>query len=106
MDLNHRFPGCDPGVLPARPRDRTLPPRPPGGEGPGVRNFPVAEVGVEPTESQALDLLALPVCVLGRQSRVQELHLAGRDYEPRPGLRPPAAKLQAPVSSRAAGLMR
>ena len=32
-------------------------------------------MGVEPTKSQVLDLLALPVCVLGRQSRVQESHL-------------------------------
>jgi hypothetical protein len=46
-------------------------------------------VGVEPTESQALDLLALPVCVLGRQSRVQELHLAGGSYGPPPGTAPP-----------------
>ena len=36
----------------------------------------VAEVGVEPTIThQALDLAALPVCVLGRQYRIQDSHL-------------------------------
>jgi hypothetical protein len=62
----------------------------------------VAEVGVEPTKSQALDLVALPVCVLGRQqSRVWESHTVCQEYEPRPDLVHPQKELQAPVSSRA-----
>src|SRR5712692_5742300 len=47
--LEPSLPGCGPGVFAAGPRDQ-----------------PVAEVGVEPTIlHQALDLAALPLCVLG-----------------------------------------
>ncbi len=46
--LEPSLPGCRPGVVAAGPRDQ------------------LAEVGVEPTDiHQALDLAALPVCVLG-----------------------------------------
>ena len=47
--LEPSLPGCGPGVVAAGPRDQT-----------------VAEMGIEPTNShQALDLAALPICVLG-----------------------------------------
>lgn len=50
--LEPSLPGSRPGVFAAGPRDQQ-----------------VAEVGIEPTNShQALDLAALPVCVLGQRS--------------------------------------
>ena len=51
MDSNHRYLGVGQGSLPL-----------------DHGTVAVAEVGIEPTNShQALDLAALPVCVLGRQ---------------------------------------
>ena len=42
----------------------------------------VAEVGIEPTNShQALDLAALPICVLGRQLRRRDLNPRFSAYE-------------------------
>jgi hypothetical protein len=43
----------------------------------------VAEVGIEPTNShQALDLAALPICVLGRQLRRPDLNRRDRLMRP------------------------
>ena len=50
MDSNHRYLGVGQGSLPLD------------------HGTAVAEVGIEPTIThQALDLAALPICVLGRQ---------------------------------------
>ena len=63
--LEPSLPGCGPGVVAAGPRDRI-----------------VAEVGIEPTNShQALDLAALPICVLGRQLRKPDSNRRQTAYE-------------------------
>ena len=53
----------------------------------------VTRVGVEPTKSQVLGLLALPICVPGRfqKWRVRGSHPAGRAYEAPMSTGPPAA---------------
>src|SRR5262249_54343772 len=67
--LEPSLPGCRPGVVAAGPRDRRCVRK--RGQTPlsqGVRPLDraVAEVGIEPTDfHQALDLAALPICVLG-----------------------------------------
>ena len=58
MDSNHQSPACHAGVFALGPRDHR-----------------VTRVGVEPTKSQVLGLLALPVCVPSRQ-------VAGPGIEP------------------------
>ncbi len=65
--------------------------RPPGA---GRVQWPRRESN--PQSRQALDLAALPVCVLGRKFRVQELHLGCRGYEPQLGLAPPEWILSSP----------
>ena len=63
--LEPSFPACDAGVVAAGPRD-----------------LRVAEVGIEPTIShQALDLAALPLCVLGQQLRRSDSNRRGTAYE-------------------------
>jgi hypothetical protein len=74
MESNHRFPGCQPGVFAAGPRDHA-----------------VAEAGVEPANHEALDLAALPVCVPGRKLQARESHPAIRAYEAPLDTRPPAS---------------
>lgn len=55
---------------------------------------------------EALDLAALPICVPGRKWRVRGLHPTVGAYEAPLSTGPPARQLQAPVSNRAADLMR
>ena len=51
----------------------------------------VIRVGIEPTDSQVLGLLALPFCVPDRsKSRVRGSHPAVQAYEARMGIGPPA----------------
>src|SRR5262249_4352029 len=84
MDSNHRSSGCEPDAFPL---DH------------GISKS--SRGGIRTHTTQVLDLAAIPVCVLGHESRVRVSIPAVRGYEPPMGTGPPArSQLQRPDLNR------